>query len=74
VDTTLIGKRLRQARRAQDLTQPELGKKAGVSYNTISRLERGNALHVAAETVYDLAVALGVSLDWVYGRTERCKP
>ena len=58
-----FGKRLRRIRRAQDLTQQELGKKADIHYTTISRLEAGDATQIYADTVVRLAEALGVSLD-----------
>ena len=40
-DRIRFGQNLRQARVAASLTQAELARKAGLSENTISRLERG---------------------------------
>lgn len=40
-DRIRFGQNLRQARVAVGLTQAELARKAGLSENTISRLERG---------------------------------
>src|SRR5262249_10061557 len=37
---------MRWIRRAQDLTQQELGKKANIYYTTISRLEAGDATQI----------------------------
>jgi transcriptional regulator with XRE-family HTH domain len=69
----ILGQRLRKARRAQDLTQQALGAKADVNYTTISRIESGDYTKVYADTVRDLALALDVSLDWLYGRKEECR-
>ena len=55
-----IAKRIKQLRKENGLTQVALGEKAGVSPNTIARLERG--LHRASsETIEKLAKALGVT-------------
>lgn len=62
-----LGHRLRRIRRLKDFTQEELGRLAGVSAVTISRLESGNAEHAYARTVRDLARALGVSADYLLG-------
>lgn len=70
MDDNILGKRIRKARREQDLTQQQLGAKAHVNYTTISRIESGDYTKLYATTVYDLASALDVSLDWLYGRKE----
>ena len=43
--------RLRQARRARNLTQQELARRVGVTQPTISYIERGDALRVKKETM-----------------------
>ena len=65
-----LGKRLRQVRRMQDLTQQQLAEKAGVNFTTISRIETGDYRQLYWQTVRDLAEALDVSLDWIDGREE----
>ena len=70
MDENILGKRIRQARRTQDLTQQELGAKAGVNYSTISRIENGEYIQLYASIVYALAKSLNVSLDWLYGWKE----
>jgi DNA-binding XRE family transcriptional regulator len=62
-----LGRRVRQARREQGLTQTELGEKAGVNPITISRLERGHSEMAYASTVRELARALGMSADVLLG-------
>ena len=66
----LLSNRLRKIRRAQDLTQQELAKQAGVNYVTISRIESGEASQVYVETVMRLAKALDVTTDMLLGMDE----
>ena len=65
-----LASRLRQVRRAKDQTQQQLGELAKINYTTISRIESGEAKHVYADTVRDLAEALGVSADYLLGLTD----
>ena len=69
-----LAKRLRQVRRANDQTQQELGALAKINYTTISRIESGEAKHVYADTVRDLAAALGVSADYLLGLIDDPRP
>lgn len=58
-----LGERLLMARKAKNLTQQELARKAGVTQTTISDIERGrNQTTVEAPA---LAKALGVSVDYL---------
>lgn len=66
-----VGERVRKARRMQDLTQEQLAAKSRLNVITISRLENGRALQVYADTVADLAEALGVSTDYLLGLSEK---
>lgn len=66
-----LASRLRKIRRAKDLTQQALGELAGINYTTISRIESGEAKQVYADTVYDLAKALGVSADYLLGLSDQ---
>jgi len=69
-----LASRLRHVRRAQDRTQQELGALAKINYTTISRIESGEAKQVYADTVRDLAEALGVSADYLLGLTDDPTP
>lgn len=69
----ILGQRLRRTRRAQDLTQKELARRANVHMLTISRIEHGTAKHVYAETVRELARGLGVSMDYLCGLADEEK-
>jgi len=62
-----FAKRLREARQHCGWSQIELGRRSGVHHMAISRLERGNKKDVTGATLRKLAVALGVSADWLLG-------
>ena len=66
-----LGERLFEARDRAGLTLRELGQMSGISWSSISAIERGK--HSAtAETIERLAVALGVRPCWLaFG--ERCE-
>lgn len=68
----ILAERLRKVRRAKDLTQQDLEKLSGVHYTTISRIESEEPSKAYAETVRDLAKALGVSMDYLMGIKEDC--
>ena len=69
-----VGERVRRVRRAQDLTQEQLAARASLSVITISRLEKGTAKAVYADTVVALARALHVSTDYLLGMHEKETP
>jgi DNA-binding Xre family transcriptional regulator len=63
-DLATIGKRVQDIRRANtDLSQTDLAIAVGVSWPTISRLERGVGQTVNLERLRRIAEALGCSLD-----------
>ena len=66
-----VGERVRRSRRAQDLTQAALAERSKVNAITISRLEKGTAKAVYADTVAALARGLHVSADYLLGLAER---
>jgi transcriptional regulator with XRE-family HTH domain len=65
-----IGKRMRQRRRALDLTQEKLEALAGVKQSHISALESDRIQVVKSDTLVRLASALRVSADWLLGLKE----
>jgi transcriptional regulator with XRE-family HTH domain len=50
-------------RRAMDLTQEEIARRAGVSLNWVNALERGRISDPHISTLLDLADALGVGVE-----------
>ncbi|MCK8616355.1 helix-turn-helix domain-containing protein [Gordonia sp. C13] len=57
---TAAGEYLRAARRAADLTQPELAERSGVGVRTISLLETGRSSNVRIGTLVKLSRALSI--------------
>src|SRR5215467_8172995 len=68
IDMHALGKRLKLARVARDLTIQQLSALSGVGINQISRLENGEKPGVRVDTLAALAVPLAVSLDHLVGR------
>jgi transcriptional regulator with XRE-family HTH domain len=66
----VLGARLRQVRRRQDLTSEALAKKAGTTRVTISALENTRKPGVSFQVVVRIAQVLGVSLDYLAGRKD----
>ncbi len=64
----MLGKRLREEREKAALTQEDLGKIVNVSDKTISAYEN-DAADPSTETLSKLADCLGLSTDYLLGRT-----
>lgn len=63
MDEKGLGERLQKARRASGLTQQTLCQKAGLSYSTLAKIERGAIKAPSIFTIQRIAFALGTSLD-----------
>jgi len=63
MDEKALGKRLQEARRKANLTQQELCQKAGLSYSTLAKIERGAIRSPSVFTVASIATATGVPLE-----------
>ena len=61
------GERIRQARKARNMTQTELAEKLGVKFSAIHKYETGLVVNLKRETIAALAKALDVS--YVSGRS-----
>ena len=57
----VLGKKIRNLRKARGFTQEELGEKSGLSYKYIGELERGK-VNVSVESLGRIGDALSVSL------------
>lgn len=70
-DHKAFGQRLRAVRKAHKLSRATLGFRANIHPVTIASIEDGTRKSgCQAETVYNLAQALGVSTDVLYGLRE----
>ena len=56
-------KNLRKYRTQKGWTQEKLAREAGISYNTLIKIERGGIKNPKIETIIKLSKALGVTLD-----------
>ena len=63
MDEKALGKRLQLARKRAGLTQQELCQKAGLSYSTLAKIERGAIKAPSVFTVARIAIATGVPLE-----------
>ena len=61
-------KNLVTLRKQKGWSQEKLAQEAGISYNTLIKLERNGIKNPKIETVIKLADALNVSLDELVGR------
>lgn len=63
VDEKALGQRLQKARQRAGLTQQELCQKAGLSYSTLAKIERGAIRSPSVFTVASIAVATNTSVE-----------
>lgn len=68
LDFASFGSKIRTLRIEKKLTQEELSVQIGVTRNFISKIETANAIP-SLETVIKLAIALNVSLDYLFFET-----
>ena len=66
----LIGKRLKEFRENNNLTQEELAKQINTSPSTISAYESGKTMLLTA-FAYDICKKYNISLDYLCGRTDK---
>src|SRR4029078_2947865 len=63
MDEKALGRRLQLARKRAGLTQQELCQKAGLSYSTLAKIERGAIRSPSVFTVANIAMATGTSVE-----------
>lgn len=59
----MLAKKIRELRNKKGLSQERLARVAGVSYNTVVKIESGESKNPTFQTMAGIAKALGVSLD-----------
>ncbi len=67
IDKKLVGKRLKEIRTKNDLSQEQLANILNTSHSTISAYENGKTLILTA-FAYQICTKYNVSLDWLCGR------
>lgn len=68
-----IGDRIKKAREKRGWNQRELARNARVNHAWIARLETGERHNISLEAGARLAIALGVTLDYLAGITTTSK-
>ena len=64
----MLLKKIKELRNKAGWSQQKLAEKAGVSYNTITKIEQGAATMPTIQTMIKIADAFGISLDALVGR------
>lgn len=67
MDEVSLGQRLQNARQAAGLTQQQLCQKAGLSYSTLAKIERGAIKSPSIFTIQQISQAVGIGLDELVG-------
>ena len=70
IDIQAIGENIRKERKKQMLTIERLAEKAGITDNFLGKIERGEGMP-SLTTIYNIASALNVSIDFLIGNSER---
>lgn len=66
-----LGKKIQLARKRAGFTQQELCQKAGLSYSTLAKIERGAIRSPSVFTVANIAAATGTTLELLLGITDQ---
>jgi len=66
-------KNLAKIRKQKGWSQEKLAQEAGISYNTLIKIERNGIKNPKIETVIRLAAALGIGIDGLVGETRNRK-
>lgn len=69
-----FGRRVAETRKMRELTQEELAQKAGIPAAVISHFETGVRSSASADNLIKLADSLGVTIDYLLGRTDEMTP
>jgi len=64
----MLAKKIKELRKKSGWSQQKLAEKAGVSYNTVTKIEQGVATMPTIQTMIKIADAFGISLDELVGR------
>jgi len=70
VDWYALGRKVAMERARYKWTQQELARRADVSQYTISQIEQGKPKRMAVPVLVGLADALGVTTDYLLGRSD----
>lgn len=74
IPTLTVGWRIRMAREFAGLDQGQLAERTQIARNTISNYENGATTRVKPLYLRQIALATGVSLDWLLGEVTGGQP
>jgi len=69
----MLAKKIKSYRKKHNWSQQKLAEKAGLSYNTIAKIEQGAAKEPTIQTMIKIADAFGITLDELVGREPKRK-
>jgi len=69
-----LGKRITELRLKKGFNQKELADASGITQATISRIESEQVHQLKSEALKRLAKALGVTVDYLVGKTDKLTP
>lgn len=67
MNTVLIGKRIRQARKMREMSADALAEQVGIAIQTLRHIENGDN-KTKLQTLINIADVLNVSMDYLLGR------
>lgn len=66
----ILASQLKMYRREKEWSQQKLASKSGMSYNAITKIEQGAALHPTIQTIIKIADAFDITIDELIGRNK----
>ncbi|HQM51551.1 MAG TPA: helix-turn-helix transcriptional regulator [bacterium] len=69
-----LGEKVREQREKKGMNQKQLAEVAQITQATISRIEKGKVTQLKSEALKRLAVALGVTVDYLVDKTNTITP
>ena len=72
ISTKVSGKRIRELRKEQKLTQTELAQKLNIANGMLCEYEKGHYL-ISTSTLYSISKNFNISSDYLLGKTSKVK-
>lgn len=70
MEDNILGRNISRERKQQNMTQEQLAEFSDLTVNYLSKIERGIAKKVSAESLYRIAQALNVSIESFFSKEE----
>ena len=70
MEDNILGRNISHERKQQKMTQEQLAEFSDLTVNYLSKIERGIAKKVSAESLYRIAKALNVSMESFFSKEE----